>query len=89
MKRLISMIFALAMMGATLPMSYCSDNDEKVLESLEEYFIEGEWIVVWSNANLTDRTITFDIRSNKIYIYSNWAPISIRDGRERDHIEKA
>ena len=75
MKRLISVIFALAMMGAALPMSSCSDNEEKVLESLKEYSIEGEWIVVWSNANLNDRTITFDIRSNKIYVYSNWAPM--------------
>ena len=69
------MIFALAMMGATLPMSSCSDNEEKVLESLEEYSIEGEWIVVWSNANLNDRTITFEIRNNKVYVYSNWAPM--------------
>lgn len=75
MKRLISVIFALAMMGVALPMSSCSDNEEKVLESLEEYSIEGEWIVVWSNANLNDRTITFEIRNNKVYIYSNWAPM--------------
>ena len=75
MKRLISVIFALAMMGAALPMSSCSDNEEKVLESLEEYSIEGEWIVVWSNANLNDRTITFEIRNNKVYVYSNWAPM--------------
>ena len=75
MKRLISLIFAFAMMGATLPMSSCSDNEDKVLESLEEYSIEGEWIVVWSNADLNDRTITFEIRNNKVYVYSNWAPM--------------
>ena len=41
MKCLISMIFAFAMMGAILPMISCSDNEEKVLENLKEYSIEG------------------------------------------------
>lgn len=71
MKRLISMIFALAMMGATLPMSSCSDNEEKVLESLKEYSIEGEWLVTWSSEDLNGQVFTIEIKSNRIYIYAD------------------
>ena len=69
MKRLISMIFAFAMMGATLPMISCSDNEEKVLESLEKYSIKGEWLVIWSSEDLNGQTMTIEITRNRIYIY--------------------
>lgn len=69
------MFVVLVMMFAALPISSCSDNEEKVLESLKEYSIEGEWLVTWSSEDLYGQTITLKIKEDKIYIFSGWSQV--------------
>ena len=59
------------MMFAALPISSCSDNEEKVLESLKEHSIEGLWLVAWSSVNMYGQTLTIEITKDRIYIFSD------------------